>query len=120
MNQIPQKLRREMSADPEYKICLRKKFFSDHHCEPDPLTGKLIEWEHSMYFQGRQLQKRWAIIPICFLVHRGGMLDKTKNEFLALNRATDDELKEVSRAADWIAVRGRLNKKYGWPKLRQG
>lgn len=113
MRPIPRKLKDALANDPEYKTCLRKKIFKDHECQADPLTGKLIEWEHSLIFGGRQIQERFAIIPICWLVHRGGMLDKNKNICIALNRATDAELKKYSKAEDLILKRDYLNKKYG-------
>lgn len=116
MNNIPPKLRAEMVSDYEYSTCLRHRVLLDHMCQPDPISGKLIEWEHVITFAGRQLQKKWAIIPICWLVHRGGKLDKEINEWISLNRATDDELREVSKATDYIHKRTHLNRKYGTPK----
>lgn len=113
MNNIPQRLRKEMAADPYYEKCARKELLDDHNCEACPLTGKLIEWEHVFYWAGRQLQEKWAIIPICYLVHRGGMLDKTINEWIALNRATEEELKAISKSVDYLHKKKYLNEKYG-------
>ena len=101
-----------MSEDPYYQKCARKELLNDHECEPDPLTGKLIEWEHTHYWQGKQLQEKWAIIPICWLVHRGGELNKEINEWIALNRATDDELEKISKVVDYQRLKVYLNKKY--------
>ncbi len=112
MNNMPNKLRKECAADPEYTHCMRRKLLRDHSCQSDPITGKLIEWEHAMMFQGRQLQKKWAIIPICWLIHRGGKLDKEINMWIALNRATVEELREISSAVDYQMHRDWLNKKY--------
>lgn len=112
MNNIPPKLRQEMSCDEYYKFCSRFEALSDHQCQPDPLTGKLIEWEHVMYWKGSQLQRKWCIIPICYLVHRGGLLDKEINEWIALNRATDAELEEISKVTDYKHKRDYLNGKY--------
>lgn len=112
MNKIPPKLRQEMADDPYYKRCARADIFNDHICRPDPLSGKMIEWEHTLTFKGSQLQKKWAIIPICWLVHRGGMMVKEINVMIALNRATETELNEISVAVDYVALRDRLNKKY--------
>lgn len=113
MNKIPPKLRSEMASDPYYEQCARREALHDHQCEADPLTRKLIEWEHVLYFKGSQLQKKYAIIPICWLVHRGGKLDKTINEWIALNRATDQELEEISKATNYKHKRDYLNKIYG-------
>lgn len=112
MNNIPQRLRKEMAADPYYQKCARKELLDDHNCEACPLTGKLIEWEHAFIFAGKQIQEKWAIIPICYLVHRGGMLDKELNEWLALNRATDSELEAISKAVDYKKKRDYLNTIY--------
>lgn len=113
MNKIPPKLREELASDRYYRRCARYEALIDHICEADPLTGKMIEWEHTMYWKGSQLQKRWCIIPICWLVHRGGKLNKEINEWIALNRATDEELEEISKAVDYKHKREYLNKKYG-------
>lgn len=94
---MPKKLREELSLDPEYQKCMRYERFKDHICQPDPLTGRLIEWEHAMTYCGRQIQEKWAIIPICYWAHRGGGLDKRKNEYIALSRATDEEMNQYPR-----------------------
>lgn len=110
MNNMPPKLRQELSVDTEYKKCARH---ADGNCD-----GR-ITFEHAMIFAGKQIQKRWAIIPLCEYHHAvnkhqdGPGLDKKKNQWIALNRATDEELKEISKATDYIAVRSRLNKIYG-------
>ena|SRR3990167_2348359 len=98
MKAIPIKLREEMSADPQYGHCMRKAIFNDHECKPDPISKKIIEWEHAMYYKGSQINRKWAIISICWLTHRGGMMDKRKNEYMALIRATEEDLKEYPRA----------------------
>ena len=114
---IPLKMRAEMEAMPVYKTCLRRTLLKDHICEPNPLNGQLIEWEHAIRFKGPKLNEIWAIIPICYLVHRGGKLNKEINVWIALNRATTEELKAISKAEDYLATRDRLNAKYGVPKL---
>ena len=40
-------------------------------------------------------------------------LNKEINVWIALNRATDEELKKYSKAIDYIRMREVLNKKYG-------
>lgn len=110
---MPPKLRAELAQDPEYRICMRRALLGDHNCQADPLTGKLIEWEHVFIFASNQVQKKWCIIPICWLVHRGGQLNKEINEWIALNRATDAEIAEVSKAVDYKHKKKYLNQKYG-------
>lgn len=116
MNNMPPKLREELAADPEYGMCMRALLLGDHECERDPLRPyQAVEWEHVFIFGGNQVQKKWAIISICYLVHRGGKMVKEINEWIALNRGTDDELREVSKAVDYIHRREYLNSKYGTP-----
>lgn len=118
MNNIPPKLRAQLAADPEYTHCMRKALLNDHECERDPLKPRQeVEWEHVIIYASNQLQERWAIIPICWLVHRGGMLDKEINEWIALNRATDEELLKISKAVHYPHRREYLNEKYGVPNF---
>lgn len=110
---IPKKLRANMAADPFYKTCARNEALNDHICEANPLNGQLIEWEHAIIYKGNKLQEKWAIIPICYKVHRGGLLDKNINIWIALNRASPDELAAHSKAVDLKRERDRLNAIYG-------
>lgn len=111
---IPTKMRADMDADPYYHQCARAMALCDHECEADPIRGNLIEWEHAMYYKGERVNEPWAIVPICYLVHRGGKMIKEINQWLALNRATDAELDKYPRA-EWRQLRDRLNAKYGVP-----
>lgn len=75
--------------------------------------------EHAIIFANRQVQELWAIIPLCAKGHAvdeyqdAGTLDKSRNIWVALNRATDEELQAVSKAIPWIRERDRLNTIYG-------
>jgi hypothetical protein len=102
MRKIPEKLRAEMSVDPYYKICARE----DEEC-----SGR-ITWEHSIIFAGKQLNEKWAILPLCEYHHLYGGLNKEMNEYIALNRATDEELRSISKAVDYLHKRNYLNSKY--------
>lgn len=113
MRTIKPKLKNDMANDPYYKVCARYHALHDHICSPDPLNGKLIEWEHALIYAGKQINEKWAIIPICYEVHRGRLLNKEINVWIALNRATDDELRQYSKAENYIHTRDRLNEKYG-------
>ncbi len=105
-----------MAADPYYQCCARNELLHDHICQADPLRpGKMIEWEHAIKFKGSELQRKWAIIPTCYWAHRGPGLDKNINIWIALNRATDEELREISTAENMIEKRNRLNALYGVP-----
>lgn len=111
MNNIPAKLRKELATDPEYSVCALKGIHSS--CD-----GR-ITWEHALTYSHKQIQERWAIVPLCEKHHAVGMyldagtLIKERNVWIALNRATDEELIAVSKAIDYLFERERLNKKYG-------
>lgn len=110
MNNIPASLRKELAADPEYKRCALSGY---HEC------GGRITWEHTLIHAGKQLQKRFAIIPLCARGHEvdgyqdGHTMNKEMNVWVALNRATDEELESISRAINYIRERARLNTIFG-------
>lgn len=87
MNNIPPKLRDELAADPYYKFCAR----SDEECR-----GR-ITWEHAFTYAGKQIQRKWAIIPLCEFHHLGAGLDKFINQCIAVARATLADRKEFPR-----------------------
>ncbi|MBX4216153.1 hypothetical protein KW797_04360 [Candidatus Parcubacteria bacterium] len=114
MNNIPLTLRATLAEDPFYRTCARQVALHDHVCAPDPLRPrKLIEWEHALYYAGKQLQARFAIVPLCWYVHRGPGAVKVINEWIALNRASDKELHSLSKAVDQFRRRAYLNSIYG-------
>jgi len=98
MRPIPQKLRRIIDTDPYYRVCARAK---DGGCQ-----GR-ITIEHAFIYAGKQINELWALIPLCWFHHLGSGLDKPKNQILALDRATRDDLAKYPRV-DWIALRRRL------------
>ncbi|MCL5666990.1 MAG: hypothetical protein M1383_04445 [Patescibacteria group bacterium] len=97
--------------DPYYHTCARQAVFHDHVCQADPATGKLIEWEHAFIYGGQQVNEKWAIIPLCWYVHRGPGLDKNINRLLALRRATADDLQKYPRS-NWMQQKLYLEKQY--------
>lgn len=107
------KLRKKLAANPFYKRCARNEALDDHQCQPDPRTGRMIEWEHALIHAGCQVQLEFAIVPLCWWAHRGPGLVKEKNIWIALNRATDNEIVSISKAQDYFQYRAFLNKKYG-------
>ena len=113
---IPKKMRVEMQLDTFYHTCARREALHDHECERDPLNQqKPVEWEHALYYAGSKVQEKFAIVPICYWAHRGAGMNKQINEWIALNRATNDELLELSRKGgkDYFIYRSYLNKRYG-------
>lgn len=107
MNNMPTELRNELAKDKYYKRCS----IEDANCK-----GR-ITWEHAMEFRGSQVQERWAIIPLCWRHHLGDLLNKEKNHWIALSRATEEDLDKYPRAKDrWIQELKYLNTKYGKEK----
>lgn len=77
-----------------------------------------LTWEHAIIYGGRQLDEAWAIVILCSRHHAvneyqdGGDLQKEKNVWLALNQATEGELRQYSKAIDYIRLKKTLNEKY--------
>lgn len=83
MRKIPPKLREQIAEDPYMKVCARIK---DGQC-----FGR-ITWEHAWIYGGKQINERWAIIPLCEYHHLRNGLDKRKNEWISLKRARNEDL----------------------------
>lgn len=113
MGKIPLKVRAEIDADPTYKVCALKGLHG-HIC------GGRITMEHALIYAGRQIQEKWAIVPICA---RGQEVDhyqdahtmvKELNQWVAFNQATEDNFKPFYKAfPSYLSQRERLNRKYG-------
>lgn len=112
MRKIPKKLRDTLAADPYYSVCARKGLHG-HTC-----AGR-ITWEHAIIYAGKQVNERWAIIPLCEKAHNVGMwqdcgdFNKRINEWIALSRATTRELLEISKARDHFQYLAWLEKIFG-------
>lgn len=100
MRPIPLPLRKIISEDPYYRICARWK---DGSC-----NGR-ITIEHALIYGGRQVNEIWALIPLCWYHHLGDGLEKLKNQFIALSRATAEDLKKYPT---FIQLKKYLTKKY--------
>lgn len=87
MRPIPEKLRNELANDKFYKVCARY----DNDC-----SGR-ITWEHAFLYAGRQVNERWAIIPLCWYHHLGEGLNKKINRKIALSRASKEDLKKYPK-----------------------
>jgi len=103
MRPIPKKLRDEMADDPYYSMCAR---------EVDGGCSGRITWEHAIIYAGKQLNEKFAIIPLCEYHHLGEGLVKEINVCIALNRATEQELQAISKAINYQRERDRLNNLY--------
>ena len=106
-----------LAADPEYRFCAL-------YGQQGHICAGRITWEHSVTYAGKQAQEHFAIVPLCALAHSvdrfqdGGELDKEVNLWIALNRASSDELRAFSKAIDYSRELARLNAKYG-PYIRK-
>jgi hypothetical protein len=99
----------------EKNICALK----DNNC------GGRITWEHTLTYGSKQIDEVWAIIKLCEYHHSvntyqdKGNLNKEKNVWVALNRATDEELLKYSKCINYLQLRERLNKKYGFYDVKR-
>lgn len=84
MRKIPQNLKQSLSNNPYYKKCAR---------ENNDCAGR-ITWEHAFLYSNRQINESWSIIPLCWYHHLGEGLDKQLNQFIALHRATKEDLRK--------------------------
>lgn len=91
MAPIPKKLREEMAADPYYGVCSRLG---------EDCSGR-ITWEHAFTYAGKQIQRKWAIIPLCWRHHLGDRLNKVANQHIAAARTTEEDRREFARI-NWI------------------
>lgn len=112
MNNIPAPLKKNMLADPEYKVCMLKAY-APHVC------GGRITLEHALIFAGKQVQEKFAVISVCAAGQEvdqfqdAHTMDKNLNRWVALNRATPEELLSISKAINYTRELARLNTIYG-------
>lgn len=104
MNNIPPKLRAEIAADPFYQRCCITGAFA---------KNTKVEWHHNLIHAGKQVQEKWAILPLREDIHEDIAYYKKECDWIMLNRADEATLKKYSRAEDLMAKRDRLNKIYG-------
>lgn len=88
-----------MALDPFMKQCIHAG------CSDPP------QWEHSLIYQGKQVNEAWAIVPACKYHHMGEGLDKNYNRAVALYRATDEDLDKYPKT-DWKQQKIWLVDKY--------
>lgn len=111
---IPKKIRAELEADPRRFVCSFKGV-EGHEC------GGRITREHAMYYAGKKIQEKWAIVFICAKGHGVDeyqdtifQIPKEMRQWAALNQATDEELKKFPRAFPSFPFQKKyLNDKYG-------
>jgi len=106
---------RKISPKVKEKVIARKQVCARAE---DGGCGGNLTWEHALIYGGRQIDEAWAIVILCSR-HHGvneyqdrGDLQKEKNVWLALNQATEDELRQYSKVIDYVRLRKTLNEKY--------
>lgn len=115
MRKIPLKLKDNVLEYAKRYPCLRREVFEDHECK-----GRTT-LEHALIYAGRQVNEDFAIVPLCALAHSvddyqgRGILDKEKNHFLALARASELDLQAYPKS-DWKQKKKYLENKY-WKYL---
>jgi hypothetical protein len=109
MRPIPQALRRQLAEDPFMSRC----------CITGSVAEK-IDWHHNLIFAGRQVNEAWAILPLARSIHDRVFSPEIKErcDWIMLNRATDDQLRPYCRVIDYIALKKRLNAKFGTSLLK--
>jgi len=112
VRKITEKLKQEILADRFYERCALS------HLDFGSCAGR-VTWEHAIIFAGKQLNEKWAIIPLCAL-HHGvneyldvSAVKKEISVWVAVNRATQSELLAVSKVINYVREKERLNTKYG-------
>lgn len=106
---IPKPLLQEILSDKYYKKCVRHE---EKRCK-----GR-VTFEHVWIYAGKQVQEKWAIIPLCEYHHdvlsyqdRGDLI-KDLNEYYSINRMTEADMQKYDRY-DWKQRKQYLNTKYG-------
>jgi len=108
MRPITPKVKKKLLDEP--KICCRE--------DEGDCAGRLT-LDHTLIFAGKQINEAWAIVWLCAFHHAvdeyqdGGDFNREKTVWVALNRATDEELLKYSKLVNYINKRNQLNKKYG-------
>lgn len=112
MRVISPRVRKQIDADPEYGACMLR-------AHPAHVCGGRITMEHALIHAGRQVDEKFAIIACCA---RGQEVDqfqdahtmnKDMNRWVALNRATTEELASISKAINYFRELARLNLIFG-------
>jgi hypothetical protein len=105
MRPIPEKQKEEMASDKYYKKCC---YPLKHIC-----SGK-IEWHHNLILGGRQSNLKETILPICQNIHEQARNTEIKEvlDMVMLNRMSDSQIKQISRAIDYSHRKKYLNAKH--------
>jgi len=89
MRPIPQKLRKQLSEDPFMEAC----------CYPG-CACKEVEWHHSVIYARKQVNEKWAILPLCH-EHHNSKEGRDWAELLAITLMTEEDRIMYSKR-DWL------------------
>jgi len=113
---MPKNVREDVGSDPEYSRCALLGLLPDLI---GPCAGRVTR-EHALIYAGKKIQEKWAIIPCCAAHHGVDQYQDAPTEakkeirvWVALNRATEADLRAISRAVNYIHMKKVLNDKYG-------
>lgn len=111
MSVMGKKLRQAVEDDSLKDYCTLSGQFG-HVCE-----GRITR-EHAMYYAGKKIQERWALVFLCAGGHGVDGYErstpKDMAEWVALNQATAEDFKRFPRKfPSFEHEKLRLNKKYG-------
>lgn len=105
MRPIPKRLLAELLEDPYYKQCCIS-------------GGKDVEFHHNLIFAGRQVNRRFCILPLSKGIHEQIVKYKEVCDWIMWNRSTYAERDEFGKAINAHTRLNQLNKKYG--EYREG
>ena len=97
MRPLTSKAKHAIDTDIFYKTCIRKH---EGDC-----AGR-ITIEHALKYRNRQLDDVFALLPLCWHHHLVD-LDKRYNEYVALKRATEEDLAKYPKS-DFKQLRKHL------------
>lgn len=81
---------------------MSEDIFMDSCGIPDEHCGGRIEWHHVWIYAGRQINEKWAILPLCGFHHSRAEVESYKSKIcaLSLSRASKEDFDKYPRA-DW-------------------
>lgn len=104
-------LKADIESDPEYWVCMLAPY---HTCE-----GRLTN-EHALYYANKKVQRKFAIVKVCAAGHGVDMFQDSDKElpkdmrvWVALNRATDEEIYSISKVVNYSRIKDTLNARFG-------
>lgn len=96
-----------MSTDPFYTRC---SISGDFATKKDP-----IEWHHNLIYAGKQVQAKFAILPLKHSLHARATNKQLKAQldWIMWNRATPEEIQKYSKTVNYALYLSTLNVMFG-------